>query len=437
MLLTSVLALAALHASQGDGSLLARYVPTPTGANGYEDYLRAGDLAGPDLWPAYETWLSYLHNGPGLVGKTEAAAPAPNVPPGVTTDMTDLEIRKEANSRLAGAFDAIVAGNRKPCHDPRTDYGIGSEYPEFVRFKMLARLGANKAYVEFSAGRSTEAVKTLLEGIKFSKRIFGATSATSQISTYVQTTFVNGFQDKPTFQDHLRQLSLSDAQLIDKTCQALLATRLPMAGVFEHDLDVNLNSIDKAIDKPNLFLWDQQLNAFGPVLTGLSDAERQQLKATVAKALRDRTAELTKRLNGPEAEWMNGAMDKDPTCSLDDKSVSNIALELSDSLQSRFLQEQTIRCFVLARIQLMLLRLHAKVIAYHWQNYNWPSRIEEFADAKTAIDPFTGEPFHYEFKEGNYKLTSTGIAGIGPIELAFRGLPTAKARAGNPGARPN
>jgi hypothetical protein len=412
MVSTLVVALLTLGKSQGDGSFLAKNFPNPTGANGYEDYLHAADLARPEQWPVYENWLNYIHDPKGSGGKAESAPIIPSVPPGVTLEMTDLDVRREGNSRLDSVMVAIREGNGKPAHAPRFDYGFDAAYPEFIRFKLVAKIVANRAYVEFSAGRTGEAVSDLLEGIKFTKGIFGSIPVTGTISTNLMTGFLADFQR------HLAQISLSDAVRIDTTCKVLIDAPDPDESIFRHEMELHVASLDKVIGKPSLILYGPQLDAFGNRLTTLNPAERQQLKSDVSKILADHFEVLKQRLEGPETGWLTNREGDDPNPALDDKSISNLAIVVATALQSTLMREQTIRDFAVARLRLKLLRLHAKVIAYHWQNYNWPTRIEEFADTKSAFDPFAGKPFHYELKDGAYRLYSSAVPSMGPIELA-------------------
>jgi len=369
--------------------------------------------------------MSFKQSPHWSVGKTDDEAPIPRIPPGVNPDMTDLAIRKVANDRLGAAYDIIRIGNLKPVSDPRKDHIAESLFPELAGFKTLAKIGVNKAYVEFSDGRTGKAVDDLLEGLKFSRAIFGSTLTTSLVSVAIQAIFL------AEFERHLGQLSLADAVVIDRTCKSLIDQRFSVAEIYNRDYAMTLNSLDRLLERPS-FLPDDQNQAFGPALKGLSDSDKLQLKDLVLQGLKSRYDAICQKLSGPESSWIRGYEEDDPLTPLDDKSISNLALAVVNALRSRSGNLQAQSGFAKGRIQLMLLRLHAKVIQFRWQNNRWPGKIDEFADAKAAIDPFTEEPFHYELKEGSYRLYSTGIPGIGPLELRYRALPALQTSDSNP-----
>lgn len=415
MVLTPLVALLALQGVPTDGSLLAKIVGIPTGRNGYEDYLRACDLAGPDIWPMYEQWMGYKASlARAVPADPDVETTLPPLPPGVSVDSTDLGIKRAANDRVGAAFDILVLGNDKNVYDPRQDFNIETTFPELARFKMLSKIGSNKAYVEFSEGKTSQAVRDLLDGLRFSRNVFNSVQISSLVSIAMQAIFL------AEFNRHLGQLSLNDAQTIDKTCQGLIETPYPVIDMMKRECTMTLNSIDKVIADPKLLLSEEEDKLYGAALKGLGGTERQQLKDFVSQALEQRYSDFATKLSRAESLWPVGDTSIDPPTSAADKSVSNLAVVIANCLQGKDLQHNFTKAMAKARIQLRLLQLHAKVIEYHWQNSNWPTSIEQFADAKTARDPFTGDAFHYEFKDGSYRLYSTGVPGLGQIELKYR-----------------
>jgi hypothetical protein len=417
IVLTPLIALAAMQGLQTEQSLLTRIVGVPTGKNGYEDYLKAGDMAGSHLWPMYEQWIAYKMSTFGAANNDPDSDPTlPPLPPGVTPEMSDLAIRRAANDHVGGAFEVISIGNQKQVYDPRQDLSASTLFPEMAPFKMLAKIGANKAYVEFSEGRTTQAVNDLLEGIKFSKGIFGSILISSLVSIAIQSIML------AEFQRHLGQLSLSDVQHIDKACQQLIDTPYPIKEMLAREYSLTYNSIDDLLKDPSELLSEDENKAFGATIKGLGGVEQQQLKSMLTQALKSRYEDAASKLTGPESTWPVNDASTDAQTPLDDKSVSNLALVLANQLQGKNMQHQYIKAMAKARIQLRLLQLHAKVIAYHWQNAIWPAKLEDCADLKVATDPFSGALFHYEQKDGAYKLYSTGITGLGQIELKYRNI---------------
>jgi len=418
MMLTPLIALVALQGGLNDVSLLAKVVGVPTGKNGYEDYLRAADVAGSDLWGMYEQMMGYRISKLRAMTDPDVDLTLPPVAPGTTLDSTDLGIRIAANDRLGGTFDIVTQGNNKRVYDPRDGYTFETTFPEMARFKMLAKIGVNKAYVEFAEGKSTLAVRDLIEGLRFSRNIFDSVMIGGLVSIAMQSIFL------AEFNRHLGQLSLSDAQLIDRTCQGLIDSPYPVREMLAREYRMTKSSLDQVLDKPDEFLTEEQNKAVGAALKGLSGPDRAQLKSFVTQALEPRYKSISDKLSGPESGWPVSDMSADPLVSLEDKSVSNLAMLLITELQGKSMEHQYTKAMAKARIQLRLLQLHAKVIEYRWQNSFLPAKIEDFAGPKIARDPFTGDVFHYELKDGNYRLYSTGVPGIGPIELKYRMQPS-------------
>ena len=206
----------------------------------------------------------------------------------------------------------------------------------------------------------------------------------------------------------------------------MITVPLPVTAIFKHELDISISDIDSFIDDPSQVLTDEELKTLGPAIHGLTSRDRQQLKDFVTQALQDRYSEGATRLSGPESGWLIGPGSAAPTPSLNDTSVSNLALVLINDIAGPGVSSQYTTALCRSRIQLCLLRLHAKAIEYHWLNNRWPTKIQDFADKDAAFDPFAGEPFHYELKDAAYRLYSIGIPGLGPIELKYHPIATMK-----------
>ncbi len=415
MLVTPLIALLAASQVPSNGSLLANIVGTPTGANGYEDYLRAADDFDLNLWGVFDQWRGYkLRSAQGATG--DALGDVPELPPGVSPDLNDFEVRLVVNGRFGRAYEILAQGNMKRVFDPRPSYGSTALYPELIYFKKLAQVGTNKARVEFAEGKTAQAVEDLLNGLQFAKNIFPTTVITSLVSIGIQAMIL------AEFNEDLGVLSLYDAQLVDKTCSELLNAPLDFQQVFKHELTMATGSLNQIIDKPSLLLSDDQEQTYGSALTNLSATDRQQLVSFVDQALSERCQAAIDRMSGPESSWPRDGSSSDPALSPDDKSVSNLALLLTNGLMGNDVPTQWRTALCKGRTQLRVLRLHMKVIEFHWQHGVWPTKIEQFADVESRTDPYTGRPFHYDYKGGSYRLYGTGVPGLGAIELKYKNL---------------
>jgi hypothetical protein len=427
VLSTLLIAAFSLVRQQNDGSILSKLVPTPTGRNGYEEYLRAVDIVGTGGWSVYENWINYKQKSAGRKSPAfDDDENLPELPPGVSREMPELLIRKVADERLGVAYDIVREGNEKKVYDPRLEYRYDTLVPELSRFRSLAKLGTNRAYLDFADGKTKQAVADLLEGLKFSSKIHGISRICAIVANAVQTI------DLGAFEEHLGQLSMGDCEQIEKACTAFIVAPPDVSLIFRYEREMARSSLDDVFEKSDAVLPSEDQRNFGAAFKGLGAGDRQQLRSMVEPALDQRWTEEEQRLNGPESRWLMQDNSEDRVAATSDTSVSNLALLFVEDVLPKSMQRQFARSLSRSRIQLRLLRLHAKVLEYHWLYNRWPTNIEEFANPNTAFDPFEGAAFHYERQVTGYRLYSLGVPGMGPIELKYKAVATSAPVAGSP-----
>jgi hypothetical protein len=222
------------------------------------------------------------------------------------------------------------------------------------------------------------------------------------------------------FQEHLGQLCLSDAQQVDRACTGLIEAPLSSANMYNNERSEVRSILQDLFTNSGEMLDSEYEEAYGEALRKLGPADQQRVREMAAQALGQRTSEEEQRLNGPESGWIMRGDSDDPDPKPGDYSPSNLALMVVDNVLRKSSQRTFLNGIAKGRVQLRLLRLHAKVIEFHWLHNRWPSKIEEFADAKTAFDPFEQGPFHYAVQGDSYRLYSMGIPGLGRIELKYK-----------------
>ncbi len=268
----------------------------------------------------------------------------------------------------------------------------------------------------------------LLEGLKFSWKIFDASRISALVAVATQAIAL------AEFQQHLGQLSLSDAQQIERTSTKLIETPVDARTIYKNERSGTKSALTDVFSKYDEFLTPEDAKAYGSALKGLSTTERQQLQDMVSQSLDQLTTDEEQRVNGPESGWLMRDNREDATPIPGDHSVSNLAVMVLEDFLPRSMQRTFLKALAKGRIQLRLMRLHAKVLEYHWINRRWPSKIEEFADAQTAFDPFENGPFHYELEGDGYRLYSLGVPGLGRIELKYKPMATSGSGGNGPPA---
>ncbi len=413
MLLTSFIAAVAFGNPQDDGALFQKLFPSPSGKNGYEEYVMAVDYADRNLWNTYDQWLAYLSRKE-QEKKMQSDDDVPPVPPGVSPEMTDLDVRKIMDEKFSNAIHWISEGNRKGVTSPRREISVDTTFPEYAGFRLLARVDANKAHVEFADGRTSSAVKDLLEGLKFSQNFFGTSRLSSLVSIGSQTIVFSEFEN------HLSQLSNGDAMDIDRSCKAMLSQPLALKDLLRMEYQAWINDLDTIFEKPEILFVDDKDKSFVNQIAHISPSERENIKPLIVSGLDARMGEEMRRFDGPETGWMLRDQSPDPVASKSDLSISNLALIVVNALQGKAIKTQYANAVAKGRIQLRLLRLHAQVIEYKWQHNKLPTKLEDFAKDHAGFDPIANEPFHYELKDGSYRIYSMGIPGLGRMELRYR-----------------
>ena len=421
-LFAAILTAYLLKQVQPDAPLLKQIVPIPTGKNGYEDFLRAGDVIGEEGWGTYETWISYktrhLRPNPNIDADAEAEV-KPKLPYGVNEDMTELAIRRVGNSQFGDAIEFVKIGNEKPVFEPRSLVKFETTYHEYGRFKALEKFIVSRAHVEFADGNTLVAVKDVLTGLEFSAKMSNISILSNLVAVACQAIAL------AEFNEHLGQLSLGDAETVDRYCSNALLEKLNIEESLRRENQFYKANLDEMIDITSSFGKDSDGERVTAALKQLGPADRQQLKDRIAQAIDVKLLNSIELVNRPESAWFANIKSSEAQPTLGNLSVPAIAnylVAISEVGDHEFLRNY-MKALAKGRIQLRLLQLHMKVIEYKWLNHQLPQKIEEFANGKLAIDPFTKENFHYELQDGSYKLYSLGVPGIGKLELKYHHQP--------------
>jgi len=429
MAIFSLCALAAVL-TQTQGSVYARLFPIPSGTNGYEEYVQAVDVLKDSHWVAYEQWRSYLasRSKPSPPSQSMASEESePDRPEGVSLDMTDLQVRRVQDQRYGSALHWLKQGNLKPVVSPYSNITFATIFPEMAGFKLIAKADANHAYLEFADGRSDLAVKDLLEGLKFSQKICTTTRIGCLVSIACQSIIL------AEFNLHLSQLSESDAMDIDRATKQLIAQPVPMSQLLREEARASVSVLDEVVDHPESFLDDMEGRKDKTKPYNLSPDDKAKLKSLILSGIDNRLNEEIKRYEGPETGWVIRDRSPDPIPGTNDRSVSGLALQFVNFLMGKETKIGFATAVAKARIQLRLLRLHAQVIEYKWQNGFLPKKLSEFARDGAGFDPIVNAPFHYEPKNGAYTLYSEGTPETGRIELKYKRTAPATSDSNDPG----
>ncbi len=387
---------AALALSQG--SLLSRIVTHPDAANGYEDYLRAAELLDSRSFDEYLTWQGYVFSG-------RSSTEVPPRPSEVQENDPDLTIRERMVERFGQALQVLASGNKKVIYDPREQYRPETTFPEFYRFKSLARLESAAMHVAFSKGRSDEATADLLDGLGFANRVGCGPIISRLVGVACEAILTR------TLNEHLPQLSLDDATKIHAFADQLLEASDIRSAPLRRDAKMSTDAIDVYLSDPKNAPWgpDVELIRVTPEISKLSPSEREQLKAgVVARVSRDASRVAT-LLDEPEENWLPGISQ------LPDVDDGTLAGKVASRLEVDY--NRIVQLEARTRVRTRLLRLTAMIIECRWLNGKLPDRLEQFASPEDRRDRISGKDFVYRRDGIWFTLTSPGFGDYHNISL--------------------
>ncbi len=401
-------------------------IPTPTGNNGYEDYVEAAAMLKSPEHQAFELWKSYWQRSErgtrevrdSLDAEEKGASevvPEPPRPAGLTLQATPFEVRQAYVKRFGTVFEGVKRGNAKPVFQPRESIDFETLFPELGSFRLLSRLGQDIAMAEFAAGNPAKATETLLEALQFSENIAEGTIISELVSIANRSVIFSALDYG------LGRFSLPDAQQIVKATQALLAQGPRAIKTLESEFKYVSAGIDKFMAEPKKDVLDSdeenEDNLFIR-LGALGEADRKRV-ATEAKAhMETKRRGLAALLRQPESRWSTYQESEIPVAPGQEETIGGLAARLANEM-TPFVGSY-LEVAVRSRTQLRILRLIGRVLVYKWTFDKLPSELSQAAPADEVRDPATEGDFKYEVNGKNFRVYSSGFGRTGAIDLVYR-----------------
>jgi hypothetical protein len=358
--------------------------PNPTGENGYEDLVAAGDL------------LERRHNAAFL------AAIAP--------DATLTQKRAAlADPDCRHALMLVRTGLRKPMQSPRdpSQMRIDTPAPDVGMLRLIGWLLIVEQYVYLADGRTAAAVDSLRDSLQLGDAIRGEIFMADVVDMEIKTS------DMDAFTCHAAQWSCADCDhILQIVRDETAANPDPDTAAFAATKRVVLLHIDETAARLQNADWEtavQSVYGLGaPEYAGL----RTQWRATVADApayaalwaqVRQRVSDaydlaiaqgpygrqpVAASVASPVRAASNGeATAAAPsTASLADAIVDAIT---PDPARSRsWLGNQS-------TVPLRLLGAHAAIRRYRWEHSRLPQTLADVKMSDLTTNPYTGEPLDY------------------------------------------
>lgn len=367
-------------------SILSQLFPQPTGRNGYEDLVRAGELLKTSaLW---------------------ADAQQQNTLSSRRRALADPPVRQ--------ARALVETSALKPLESPARELNASTTFPEYAGLRDLARLLAAEMHVLFSEGRTAAALVSFARGLRLGSAPKAQVLIGGLVGAAIDSILLNRVKT------HLEQLTPRDCDRVQATLR-------------EH-VEADRGNAEKALAAEMHFVESliPQLEK-NPVetLTGLlpDDHEMQSQLRTQADAFRNQPGERKRILSAflasaQQHQQRAQAYLTDPSRLPEEPKLLPGSPEAALIGLLTPAYTQAVQRFIQDRIQCQLLFCHAAIRKYRWEWEKLPDSLEALKLADWSLDPYTRQPFRYEKKQESYELFSAGPTGEDgkrvPVHLPWR-----------------
>lgn len=356
-----------------DSPTLRQIVGRPTGENGYEEFIVAGDMIAKDR--AYEASQE--------------------------VDVLTLKQKRAIVVANRKALELFRAGLTKPVRQPRAGIDFDTLLPEFSKFRSIAKVVAMEEYVSLADGQCAKALGAFRDAHLLGHRIQLDALIGGLVGISLQAIAAEPIKR------HLDQLDYANCNQLLKICQELIVLDDPLPIVLEGEAKFTRSSLEPS-DKHNPADWflplddesdeDEDLKA---LIKQLSDpALREQIMREALPIYDAYIAQL--RVEFAKPTWERKIPEFNATSGSNPYAAQLVSMLLPvyESVATRYIEVDA---------RLRLLATHAAILAYKWWNDdNLPPNLEVLKVSDVAIDPFTGKSLVYKLSETGYKLYSVG-----------------------------
>lgn len=398
----SAFAVAAMFLSQSPlGSLAAEMGVPYDPQNGFFEIVLAGRQLRSELTP-FQKALDERLNG------SEASNPT-------FRQMTDLAIRRSAQTALRGSVDLLEAARSKKIWDPRPENSRHSKVVSVAGLMAVARFSVSfRAEVEFADGRPHAATACLRDAMRSSE----AANSVGSVGGFL-TGVVNNHLVFESVSKHLPHLSLPDCLALEAAIDPMLDGRPSLLAGMQREIRLKAAALD-SIRRMSRTELDE--NGLG-FLAGLAEPElaryigeakefhrRQmsELAAPLAMTLPDLAAfvDNQKPLDRPDAQ----SLEQMP---IPVRILAQISVDSLGSVPSTALVQE---------VQLGLLKATLVVNRFRWTYDQLPPKLTTAGPPEVMTDPLSGQLYRFKILDGDFELSSVGSKVTGPISLSYQGV---------------
>lgn len=321
--------------------------PQPTGQNGYEEIVAAGELLAKS----------------GLLLKGEQDGP---------TALTLAQKRAIlADPPVRDALLLFRQGIAKSLHAPR-DRTNEAGFKAFSLYRRMARVLAMEQYVLCADGRVGPAIDSLQDGLRLGYAIQQDALIGGLVGVAIDSLLSQGMERR------LDQFAEKDCRRVIQLARAWLAAPDPAFEAMGIERDQDLENLKSQLPPDANFPREQ-----------------------VLAAMRARFDYYAANLSRPAWER------KPPPPPQGNPVVADYVNALGKTLDPAFEQAQTI--FVRDQSRMQMLGVRAAIRLYRWEHDALPGSLEPLQLGALLRDPFSGKPFSYRVLGlDTYEMTTEG-----------------------------
>ena len=358
--------------------MFGQLFPQPTGMNGYEEWVQAGDL---------------IQNNKLADDVLDASA------------TLTMKRRLLADPHVQTALHLLHVGLSKPIQTPRQTIDADTLLPEYAVFRKLARLLYVEIYVQFADGRIDAAIDTLDDGLRFGYRMQTNTLLSGLVGVAVDAIVLRSFSQ------HLDQLSEYQCLRVRHIIEELMDWPSPVTFVLRAEQQNLLRLLDTHRADP------KGIEAM--IDTSANEADWDEGTRQVVAHLRANPAglgDLIERAKARTNAYYDAAI---ANSKLPRKERQPVLPPGGDTLDAHLFAlltptlEQVNRKYDDMDAKLRLLGVHAAIRAYRWEHNHLPQTLAELHLRDLAVDPHTGNLLRYQNNGATYDLFSSGAVSRG------------------------
>lgn len=404
-----VLALLLMLSAQGpDKPLLDQIGVKPTGRNGYEEFLQAGDVLArgmyDDLWRADQ---DLAHEG--KIYKSRGSELAKEL----FTGKNALERRRILVERFAEATRLLEVAATKPIFDPRSQYDASTLFPQLRWIRFSAHHLVNVAHVQRANGDDRSSVETLLRGLLILDSIQRGPMICWLVGNVCQLFLLKEMVAA------LPELSLGAATALEQQAAALEARPPGIGETLAAEYKFIEGSVNQLLgDRGDDFLdvfFDEE-DKFGERFRALDALGKREVADMALRQIRDvRRQREVWIAEGPKG-WLSPP---DPLPQPGGSPTAELANQLAEGMLAEVKSVMPAAAFQLVKYR--LLRVSGAVIRHRWEQGRLPSTLADAVGETLARCPISDKPLLYQrHPEGGFTVKSPGTDQTGEIRLGSR-----------------